>query len=61
MNKLLLLIALCAVFAATILAGPGVAARHLPKAPTVPVVTTDDSGTTVVPAVKGSGGGRFRM
>lgn len=60
MNKLLLLIALCAVFAATILAGTGTAARQKPKTTTVPVVVTTDSSDTAAPAVKGSDGGRFR-
>jgi hypothetical protein len=59
MARLLLLLALSAVFAAAILAGPGAAARHKPKAPSVPVLTTSDDTTSVVPVLKGSGGGRM--
>jgi hypothetical protein len=56
MAKFLLLIALSAVFAAAILAGSVAAARHTPKAPTAPALTTDSSSTSVVPIV---GGGRM--
>jgi len=59
MSRLLVMIAICAVFAATILAGQGAAAGHQPKAPTIPVLTTT-SGDTSVPVVTGHGGGRFR-
>ena len=47
MAKFLLLIALSAVFAAAILAVPAAAARHSPKAPNAPVLTTDSSSTSV--------------
>jgi len=60
MSKLLVMIAICAVFAATILAGPGAAARHKPTAPAVPVLTTTSSDTSA-PVVTGHGGGRFRI
>ncbi|HEY5160460.1 MAG TPA: hypothetical protein VII83_05235 [Gaiellaceae bacterium] len=57
MARLLLLLALCATFAAAILAGPAGAAWHRPAVTTVPVVTvTSDSST---PVVTGHGGGRM--
>lgn len=56
MAKLLLLLALSAVFAAAILAGPGSAARQKPVK-TVPVATTTSDSST--PVVKGSSGGRM--
>lgn len=59
MARLLLLLALCAVFAAAILAGPGAAARQKPTAPSVPVLTTSSDTNSVVPPVKGSGSGRM--
>lgn len=59
MAKLLLMLTLCAVFAAAILAGPGSPARQKPANTTVTVVatTTSDSSTTVV--VKGHGVGHM--
>jgi hypothetical protein len=60
MAKLLLSLALCVVFAAAILAGPGAAARHRPTTPDVPVLTTTTtSDVSSVPVVKGSGSGRM--
>jgi hypothetical protein len=58
MARLLLLLALCAVFAAAILAGPVAAAKQKPKAPSVPALTTS-SGQSSVPVVKGSGSGHM--
>jgi hypothetical protein len=59
MAKLLLLIALCAVFAVAILAGPGTAARHYPPS-TTPVATAPSNSTPAPPpAPKGNGGGHM--
>jgi hypothetical protein len=57
MAKLLLLLALSAVFAAAILAGPGSAARQKPVS-AVPVATTTAS-TSSAPVVKGTAVGRM--
>lgn len=59
MAKLLLMLTLCAVFAAAILAGPGSAARQKPAKTTVPVTITTTSTTSSVPIVKGTGSGHM--
>jgi len=58
MAKKLVPIAISAVFAAAVLAGPATAKNHKPAKPDTPAATTSDDSA---PTPNAGGGGRFRI